>query len=364
MYFFASQDCPFHVVIIVFFLLFIGTQHQPMTDAHFYFQCEDDPNNLVLVDAALFTAGNVSGWFSNVFGSDKFRRTPPVGEKDKLPMYYLPIPRAVVLELVRAMRFPVLIDDMVRHVPLSIKSNLSLATWRQYLDYYGFTPAKAAEPKLDGTLVRETARGRVVRLEGCLPFKYARRVAEALVGEIKLKHPDYAAYTAGQTSRILCEFLSVYEDTPYDTYRLPLPGEPVVKPISVAWYLAHRLMKGNVWDWDDHMPSDLYFKYCFERAMGECVSVDMVLVLARQSRAKRPFKLAHWPSLSQSLEASTGNYEVLRMTVVRRSPLSNPASYEDEILRSAERRLKIERSSAGGGSSSDDDVSSEASSDE
>lgn len=327
-----------------------------MTDnTHCYFQCEDEPTNLILVDAALFGAGNVSGWFSNVFGTDKFRRALPVGEKDKIPIYYLPIPRAVVLELVRAMRFPVLIDDMVLHVPLSIKNHLSLATWRQYLDYYGFMPATASKPKRDGVALREKARAKLAALEASPPFKYARRVAEVLVGQIKLAHPAYTRFMAGQVSEVVCDFLSSFNGARPPTYILQLAGDPVVNPVSVAWYLGHGLKKSEgLWLQSDRAPNDHYFSYCVERAMGERVTVHMNLVVKRQSKAKRPFALYPWPSPSAVLDVSDRNYEVLKMSIVRETGLTRLLTYEEDLLRDAERTLKREETHPEAEPSSDD----------
>lgn len=311
------------------------------TVTHMYFQCEDAPTKLILVDDALFTQpGNVSAWFVNVFGNI-YRRPKPVRlhEGDDFPVYYLPIPHAVMVELLRAMRFPTLIPDLLRHVPVSFQKTIALATWRQYLEYYGFVPKPAlVKQKAAGDDEKPNKRARVKldTLEALPTFKYVRRVAEALAGELKSSHPDYANFVNGVKSDVKCEFINTYTLSAADyTYRLVLPGEPVLDAVNVAFYLGYKLRRDYTFV-TSFVPDMEYFRLCFERAMGEKLLVSCHRTLSRDSKAKKNKRVKEWPATPAWLEI--GSYEVCAL-LFSRATNATAQTYEEEALMNIKRSL-------------------------
>jgi hypothetical protein len=329
----------------------MATSARLSTVTHLYFQCEDAPTSLIMVDDALFTLpGNVSPWFVNVFGN-VYRRPKPVRvhEDDGFPVYYLPIPRAIMVELLRAMRFPTMIPDLLRHVPVSFQKTISLATWRQYLEYYGFVPNPALTKKAapDAGTLNKRAREKLDTLEALAPFKYVRRIAEALAGELKSSHPDYAKFVNGVKSEVKCDFVNTYLlSAPNYTYVLALPGEPVLDAVNVAWYLGYRLPR------DDEfvrkgVPDMEYFKLCFERALGEKLGVSCYLTLNRKSKATKNKRVKEWPATPAWLEP--GSYEVCALSFSRTNEKGQ--TYEEAAL------LEIRRSLLRKNEDSDDEDS-------
>jgi hypothetical protein len=327
----------------------MATSERLKTVTHLYFQCEDAPTALIMVDDALFTLpGNVSPWFVNVFGN-VYRRPKPVRvhEDDGFPVYYLPIPRAIMVELLRAMRFPTLIPDLLRHVPVSFQKSIALATWRQYLEYYGFVPGPALTKKAapDAETLNKRAREKLDALEALPMFKYVRRIAEALVGELKSSNPDYAKFVNGVKSEVKCEFVNTYSHSAANyTYMLALPGEPVLDGVNVAWYLSYKLRRDDMFVINSVCDME-YFKLCFERAMGEKLLMSCYVTLNRKSKATKKKHVKEWPATPAWLEI--GSYEVCVLSFSRTT--ATEQTYEEEAL------MKIKRSLSRECGDSDDD---------
>ncbi len=126
-------------VFLIFFLLMSVMTTTPSLSTHLYFRCEDS-DHLLLVDRVLFTgAGNIPShnWFAMTF-SGKTRPPDPLPCTADFPVYYLPIPYAIMLEMLRLLRLPPLMEDAWDHMPQSLFKFCKLGVWRAYLERYNF----------------------------------------------------------------------------------------------------------------------------------------------------------------------------------------------------------------------------------
>jgi hypothetical protein len=311
---------------------------QPPLPTHLYFRCEDEPKNLLMVDSALFDAGNVSGWFSAVFGN-VYRRPAPVEihAGDNFPVFYLPMPRGVLVELVRAMRFPTLTADMERHVPQSLQRSLSLAAWKNYVEYYGFVKAPLQKPKITPDALRQKAIAKLNEAAALPEFTYVRRVAEALVNAIKAGHPKINDYNSGATKVLKCEFISRYKQQALDlTFLLTVLGDPIITPIPIGWYLIFKLKEDGFY-FSYTRPGKEYFRYCVEIALGHALArLDVFAEMKRNTKRKTLFVTEYWPAGTQALPP--GDYELCLLALERAQGI-RPAGQTliDRIMRELKR---------------------------
>lgn len=326
---------------------------------HMYFQCEDDPINLILVNSSLFTTGgNPSFWFNNVFGGGPFKREDPLGSHtDGIPVYYLPIPRAVMLELLRLMRYPQSIEDATRHVPLSIQKKLSLKSWLCYMEEFGLMPAPGTRSKLSGGELDMLAAEKFAQLEAVSSFQHMKRVAEALVDAIKLNHPEYSNFRDGLKNAIKCSFIySLHGATNNIAYHLPLPGETASGTVNVAYYLAYNISHRD--DRLESAPNRHYFILCIERAIGGSVDVIFRYPMNYKSKASNGREVRNWPF--DGTLAIPGQQCISEMTINRTG--INPTRQSTALKRFAQdicREKDRERMDDGSSSHGDGDSDSQ-----
>jgi len=308
--------------------------------AHIAFQCEDKKEKTVLVNTDLFTIpGNIPShnWFAYTF-SGKTRLPQPLRTDGDTPVFYLPIPRLVFLELLQLLRLPVLMEDAWDHVPLSLKNSHRLGVWRAYLERYNFVSpvvTSAQTTKKVKVFDEKTKKLEVLqKLEEKPAFSYVRRLCEAIVNEMRLHNPDYLALVAGQRERIDCHFIHTFNNYSQDgnlTYKITIDGEPPIPtPADPAWELGMSIKN----DWNLYENSDkpmtCYVEFCLQRALGDEYAIYTSMALRRTSKAKTRFVLQGWPA-ARNTSITPGDHDVWEITISRRSQPSPPL---DDMLRS------------------------------
>ncbi len=261
-----------------------------------------------------------TGWFGRVFGSSMKLPAPITEASDTHePVFAVPIPHAVLRELVHAIRFPALRVDLHRHVPPALREHMTGATWRTYVEYYlpapqaqngGEPAAKKAKTVLtaaDFTSVRHV---------------YLRRVAGALAAEINANHPQFTDLLSGAAKAIWCDFINTFRLSAVDrTYLLSVPGEPVVEPVNIAFTIGMELAYSNSGYWLTHRDNadtvcKQYFIMCLHEALGAAYTVTYTMAITRKTGSKKPFQAKYWPAEAGQLQPR--DYDVMRLAIEAR----------------------------------------------
>jgi hypothetical protein len=270
----------------------------------------EDKTNLLLVDTLLFTVeGSLPQgcWFTSTFS--KTKRPDPIGKDEKtvLPIYFIPVPFDVLCEFIHGMKFPPLLLDMGKHVPSSLK--MSYKTWRTYLEYYGLL----VEPEI--TQEPPKKKQKTWHDYADSPrFVYFKRVVEALAVKVKAEHPDYPSLLAGQKSSITCTFVNTYRQNEQDgvrTFLLNVPGEPVIKPVNIAYDIGFslpRLPREN----EPSQPSYEYIEECLDECFKPFVCY-LRMDKDRRSKAKNRIAIDKWPTGRASL--TPGDHDVFSIVI-------------------------------------------------
>jgi hypothetical protein len=289
--------------------------------------------DLLLVETSLFThAENLPDgcWFKRHFaglgkttGTGYVAAPPsPTGEKDGIAIYALPIPANVFREMLHGMRFMDLLPDMYRHVPPSLRNDMTLSTWRHYLDYYGLAMEEEGEDEPGTKRLKTEADLKTERdkiFDASIKMQYYVRVIRALVARIKAENPQWPAFQARAVPELKMHFVNTYARHSQDgsfTFMLPLPGDPALPDANIA----HELGLGFSCDMPGRK-SDAkeYLTKSFIKELG-LVNSDVYwhLIRNRKSHAKKPDYITTWPTATQRderIELTPGDHDILEMTV-------------------------------------------------
>lgn len=174
---------------------------------YLYLQCEDAVK--VLVERSLFTSPAPAfaephpSWFVTALGTAGRQRPLGKNDKDGLDVYYVGVPKNVLMELLRLHRFPELwLEGLWHSVPSSLKYTLDLAQWRAYLDYYAVRPTEETE----ATELRPLKRRKLAQEIPAKRLEALEAMGKALAQLIK-DGPDYAYFPSALIRCLNLRFL-------------------------------------------------------------------------------------------------------------------------------------------------------------
>jgi hypothetical protein len=279
---------------------------------YIYLQACDNASILCTLDLLCLDGPRDGGertWFHGTFVDTK--APVPLRVHDGIPVFAIPAPLAVVQAMVHMLTHPLLRDVLREDTPDDVPRPL----WKASLEYFGFWPSSAQEEEQRGI-----KRKREEEERNTPKHAYFRRVVAALADAIVANHPKWSAFLAGQKEELHCYFINAYKGIqPGDsvtTYRLPIPGEPLVDDALIAWEFGF-LPTFESQTRPETPVSQVWIGHRLAEALLPVVDVvcSVRLISKRRSKATRRLVINGWPA--GRLSPLPSDYDICRIRITR-----------------------------------------------
>lgn len=284
-----------------------------------YIRTQDSEILFALKSAVLTEDGAIPahGLLRRMFDG-KTKPPVPIFYKDEIPVFFLPIPSEIFKVMQQGFMFPDSWDTLRDNLP----ENISQELWDKYVEYYGLVfeeeepkELEAPEPKRRKVMTHEEEEEfdfqEAEKKRTSPRWDFYRRVSYALAKYIETNCPNWNKLLSGQRTKIRCQFINTFDLDSFDgnlTFRLPVEGDPPIKPVAVAHELGFNLP----WNKDD-APCRLTIMSFMEHYWNWKYIVWFTMETTRKSTRKTPVVTDHWPAGKLSLTPK--HHDVLGISI-------------------------------------------------
>jgi len=264
-----------------------------------------------LVESSLFARIPCS-WFFNTFVAMKLPTPVDFKGEARVPVYGIPLPDHVLRAMMNALRFPELLPDLFKHLPWSYgKEKMNLYTWQRYLADMGLDQFEEEDEEEKEAKRRRLEEEKMAKETP--ERRLQRRVAKALAESLRDGHPAFAKLLTGEITSLRAQYVyTQVADGPdgnfYDV--LPIPGDPPVEPIQVAWFVGAKHGR------ELHDVFRDYFVAALKASVPAIPSINACSVFtAPKAKRKNGIPITHWPSAARGHDLTEGYHNVLEVHV-------------------------------------------------